>query len=417
MRPAIAGEAAEGQLSGDRPLHESVSNSWSALPNGNTAPLSNNRYLGVSSDMVQGQLQVQLKDIRKTYESTTVLHTLNLDVAQHEFISLLGPSGCGKTTTLNIIAGFITPESGDVLLAGRPVGALPPNRRGLGMVFQRYALFPHLNIFENIAFGLRLRRASADHVRRTVEKLLDLVHLPHVAKRFPGELSGGQQQRVALARALAVEPQVLLLDEPLSSLDAQLRREMQVELRRIHEELKLTSIYVTHDQEEALVMSDRIAVMNRGRVEQFDTPKGIYDHPRTAFVASFIGEANLLRGKVLERNGQHLRVGDCLGSELVVVESARVTTPPVGSAVELAIREEKIRITREPESANSVRGRLERVVYQGSSSRCFCNVAGYQLRAKLGPAEAFESGDEIYVTLPPNDIILLEPSPVGGEMG
>jgi len=262
--------------------------------------------------------QVELREIRKSFGSVQVLRDMDLTITRGEFISLLGPSGCGKTTTLNILAGFVTPDTGQVLLGGQDVIRLPPYRRKLGMVFQRYTLFPHMSVFDNVAFGLRLRKVPSSDVVRRVTTMLELVRLSDTSTRFPSELSGGQQQRIALARALVVEPLVLLLDEPLSNLDAKLRREMQIEIRRIHEKLGLTTVYVTHDQEESLVLSDRVAVLHNGAIAQLDVPKAVYDRPRTRFVAEFIGETNFLTGRLVERSPTRALVSLPGGLSLVV---------------------------------------------------------------------------------------------------
>lgn len=247
-----------------------------------------------------------LDGITKTYGSSTVVDDLNLELKRGEFISLLGPSGCGKTTTLRMIAGFITPASGTIVMNDRvlfgPGKCLPPEKRKMSMIFQSYALWPNMTVEENVGFGLRMRKVSGTEAKRRVAEMLDVVQLGALAKRSPSELSGGQQQRVALARALVVKPDLVLLDEPLSNLDANLREEMRREIRRLHDEFGTTSIYVTHDQSEAMTSSDRIAVMNKGKIEQIDGPEQIYAHPATRYVAEFIGRSNILHGTV-DRDG------------------------------------------------------------------------------------------------------------------
>jgi ABC-type Fe3+/spermidine/putrescine transport system ATPase subunit len=245
------------------------------------------------------EVDVRLVDVSRSYGSVVAVSHLTLDVTAGEFLTLLGPSGCGKTTTLNMIAGFLQPSAGEIWLRGRRVESLPPYRRDTAMVFQQYALFPHMTVFENIAFGLRMRRTPAAQLRARVDEALALVGLPGLGDRFPLQLSGGQQQRVALARAIAVRPAVLLLDEPLSNLDLKLREGMRLELKRLHRELGTTTIFVTHDQTEALVLSTRIAVMHQGRIEQVGAPQEIYEQPRSRFVAEFVGQTNLLRGRVV----------------------------------------------------------------------------------------------------------------------
>ena len=246
--------------------------------------------------------KLALRGLTKRFGDVAAVDAVDLAIEPGEFVSLLGPSGCGKTTTLRMIAGFIDPTAGTIEMDGQvlssPARSLPPERRGMSMIFQSYAVWPNMTVAENVAFGLRLRRLPGEEVRRRVGEMLDVVQMRHLAERYPAELSGGQQQRVALARAIVIKPQVLLLDEPLSNLDANLREEMRFEIKRLHEEFRVTTVYVTHDQAEAMVTSDRIAVMNRGRIEQVDEPHALYTRPRTRFVAGFIGRTNFV-----ERDG------------------------------------------------------------------------------------------------------------------
>jgi ABC-type Fe3+/spermidine/putrescine transport system ATPase subunit len=241
-----------------------------------------------------------LRGLERRFGTFTAVAGIDLALRQGEFVSLLGPSGCGKTTTLRMIAGFIDPTAGTIEMDGKvlssPTGSLPPERRGMSMIFQSYAVWPNMTVAENVAFGLKLRKLSGDEVRRRVAEMLDIVQMGHLAGRYPAELSGGQQQRVALARAIVIKPEVLLLDEPLSNLDANLREEMRFEIRRLHDEFRITTVYVTHDQAEAMVTSDRIAVMNQGRIEQVDEPHALYTRPKTRFVAGFIGRTNFVEG-------------------------------------------------------------------------------------------------------------------------
>src|SRR5437868_7432684 len=243
-----------------------------------------------------------LRGIGQRSGNVAAVAGLELDLREGEFVSLLGPSGCGKTTTLRMIAGFIEPTAGTITMDGRvlssPTGVLPPEKRQMSMIFQSYAVWPNMTVEQNVAFGLELRKLPREQVRRRVGEILDVVHMGHLAGRYPAELSGGQQQRVALARAIVIQPKVLLLDEPLSNLDANLREEMRFEIRRLHDEFRITTVYVTHDQAEAMVTSDRIAVMNQGRVEQIDAPRALYARPKTRFVAGFIGRTNFLDGEV-----------------------------------------------------------------------------------------------------------------------
>ncbi len=257
--------------------------------------------------------KLQLKGLTKKFAGLTVVDDLHLNLRAGEFVSLLGPSGCGKTTTLRMIAGFVTPTSGTVEMDGKPMSSasisLPPEKRRMSMIFQSYALWPNMTVEQNVAFGLKMRKVARDEQTRRVGHILDVVQLRHLAARYPNELSGGQQQRVALARALVVQPEILLLDEPLSNLDANLREEMRGEIRRLHNEFGITSIYVTHDQSEAMTTSDRIAVMNKGRIEQIDDPLTLYARPKTRYVAEFIGRSNILDGKPnrFERRFQGVR--------------------------------------------------------------------------------------------------------------
>ncbi len=249
--------------------------------------------------MVENERLIELKGISKEFDSVTVLDNINLYIRKKEFVTLLGPSGCGKTTTLRIIGGFETPSSGQLLFEGKDIAHLPPYKRQVNTVFQKYALFPHLNVFDNIAFGLKLKKMPKDEIAKKVDAMLELVNLRGYGKRHVDALSGGQQQRVAIARALVNEPQVLLLDEPLGALDLKLRKEMQLELKNMQQRLGITFLYVTHDQEEALTMSDTVVVMHDGHIQQIGDPKRIYDEPVNAFVADFIGESNILHGTML----------------------------------------------------------------------------------------------------------------------
>ena len=274
---------------------------------------------------------IELKHITKTFEDGFVaVEDFNLTVKRGEFVTFLGPSGCGKTTTLRMIAGFEIPTEGEILLDGKEIGNLPPNKRPINTVFQRYALFPHLNIFDNIAFGLKLKKLSKDEIKRKVKKVLEMVDLEGFETRKVATLSGGQQQRIAIARALVNEPQILLLDEPLGALDLKMRKEMQLELKSMHERLGITFIYVTHDQEEALTMSDKIVVMSEGRMQQIGTPEDIYNEPKNAFVADFIGESNIFTGIMTDK----LKVRFC-GAEFACVDDVEH-----GRLVEVVVRPE-----------------------------------------------------------------------------
>ena len=322
-------------------------------------------------------VDLEFRRVSKHFGDVRAVDDVSFRVRRGEFLSLLGPSGCGKTTSLRMIAGFERPTAGEIFLDGHAVGDTPPYRRNVNTVFQHYALFPHKSVFDNVAFGLRMKRLAPAAIAAGVERMLALVELPGIARRFPHQLSGGQQQRVALARALINEPTVLLLDEPLGALDLKVRRRMQQELKRIHREVGVTFVYVTHDQEEALTMSDRIAVMNHGRIEQLDTPAAIYERPATRFVASFIGLTNLFPGVVEAPDG--LRVIVRLDGGLRVRAEAPAGTEP-GTKVDVAVRPEKIQMAldRPAAGSNGLEGTVVDFVYQGA-------VTEYQVEPPSGP--------------------------------
>ena len=325
----------------------------------------------------RGDLVVVLDQVVKRFGAVTAVDRLSLDIVRGEFFSMLGPSGCGKTTTLRMIGGFEAPTEGTIGLDGRDVTALPAYRRNVNTVFQSYGLFPHLNVFDNVAFGLRRRKVAAKDVDRRVREALELVNLGGYPKRRPAQLSGGQQQRVALARALVNHPKVLLLDEPLGALDLKLRKQMQLELKRIQREVGITFIFVTHDQEEAMTISDRIAVMNQGRIEQLGPPEAVYDRPATAFVAEFLGASNLLEGTY---------GGAQDGWGLVSLAGGETVRIPVdaqrrrGERLRVGVRPEKIDICApglapEP-GANHVAGTLTSAVFVGVSYQYFFETSG-----------------------------------------
>jgi len=316
---------------------------------------------------------VDLHRITRRFAANVVaVDGIDLSVPDGTFVTLLGPSGCGKTTTLRMIAGLETPDDGEVLIKGRRMNEVAIHKRNLGMVFQNYALFPHKSIFANVAFGLKYRRVAQDEIRRRVKQALDIVRLPGVEDRFPSQLSGGQQQRIALARALVIEPDVLLLDEPLSALDANLREEMRVELKNIQRRIGVATVFVTHDQGEALAMSDLVVVMNKGRIEQMGAPAEVYEEPRSEFVASFLGNANFLPAVVQEITGERIVVAMAGGDRLVVGDMARPVA--IGEPVRVVVRAEKI-VIADPQSAG-LAARVVDVDYLGSMARYQMELRG-----------------------------------------
>jgi spermidine/putrescine transport system ATP-binding protein len=321
--------------------------------------------------------------VSKSYGDVAAVRDVFLEIGRGEFFTLLGPSGCGKTTTLRMIAGFIVPDTGRILIDGRDVTTVPPNRRPSNMVFQQYALFPHLSVWENVAFGPREARMDRRELTTRVDNALELVQLEAMGRRKPSQLSGGQQQRVALARALVNRPAVLLLDEPLGALDLKMRKAMQYELKRIQREVRVTFVYVTHDQDEALTMSDRIAVMNHGVAEQVGAPREIYDAPRTLFVAGFIGDANLLAGRVVAAEGESVAVR--LASGAVVRARAAAGLPRDGAAV-VVVRPEQVRLVADDGSGTAASGTVIDIVFQGSVVRAILETPdGTRIVAALAP--------------------------------
>jgi spermidine/putrescine transport system ATP-binding protein len=317
-------------------------------------------------------VEVGLYGVTKRFGATVAVDNVTLEIGRGEFFSLLGPSGCGKTTSLRMIAGFEEPDGGRVELTGNDIVGVPPYKRNVNTVFQSYALFPHMTVAENVAFGLKRKKLAKHEVRDRVREYLELVELPTYDDRRPGQLSGGQQQRVALARALVNEPAVLLLDEPLGALDLKLRKQMQLELMRIQREVGVTFVYVTHDQEEALVMSDRLAVMSEGRVEQIGCPEDIYERPATRFVAGFIGTSNIVEADVAGRAGDLLQLESAPGDRLLVAAPDGRSVRP-GDTLAFTVRPEKLRIAPEnepvPDRCCTVLGTVADVVYQGVSTQ------------------------------------------------
>lgn len=351
-----------------------------------------------------------LERIGKGFGGPAVLKGIDLDVTEGEFVSLLGPSGCGKTTTLNIIAGFQMPDAGEVRIGGRRVNDVPVHERNLGMVFQGHALFPHMTCYDNVAFGLRMRKLAETEVRPRVMEALELVHLAEFTSRYPRELSGGQQQRVGLARALAIRPAILLLDEPLSNLDAKLRKAMQAELRQIHTHVRTTMIYVTHDQEEALTLSDRVAVMNEGRIEQLDTPEGIYARPKTRFVADFIGVSSFLEG-ILVGMSEHSHTVQVPGAGQAHVHWDGIGSAlTLGARVQLGVRADRVRIVSTEDPEGTLHGTVVDRVFAGAMHHIIVDMGdGRRVVAheSATPAPWVQSGARAGVRVAPDDWILL----------
>ena len=346
---------------------------------------------------------LEAREVWKAFADHAAVRGVSIAVEPGEFLTLLGPSGCGKTTLLRMIAGFESVTRGDIFIAGERKTDAPPYRRPLGMVFQNLALFPHLTVGENVAYGLKVRRTESATIAREVAAALELVGLGPLAGRAVHQLSGGQRQRVALARALVVKPAVLLLDEPLGALDLKLRRQLQVELKNLQKRVGTTFIFVTHDQEEALSMSDRIAVMNAGQVEQLSSAKEVYDRPRTAFVASFVGDNNLFRA---ERDGDGVRL-----PELGVTRPAPAA-PSAGGAVVLAVRPEHVRLQRAGGASGALRGTVTDETYLGSSVQYTVQAGGRAILAAMpcGTGAAFASGDDVEVEWDAADAVLVPDS-------
>jgi putative spermidine/putrescine transport system ATP-binding protein len=325
--------------------------------------------------MPAGDALVRFIGVQKTYDGETlVVKDLDLGIHRGEFLTLLGPSGSGKTTTLMMLAGFEAPTNGRIELDGRPIDNVPPEKRNIGMVFQNYALFPHMTVAENLAFPLQVRRMAKEEIAQRVARALEMVKLSGFGNRRPNQLSGGQQQRVALARALVFEPKLVLMDEPLGALDKQLREQMQLEIKHIHERLGVTVVYVTHDQSEALTMSDRIAVFNDGMIQQLATPTELYERPVNSFVAQFIGENNTLRGRVLSINGS----GCTVEVDGARIEALAVNVPGEGAPTTLSLRPERVRINPpEAHCHNLFEAQVEELIYLGDHTRARVQLLGH----------------------------------------
>jgi len=346
---------------------------------------------------------VVLKEVTKRFGQVMAVDGVSLEVGRSEFLTLLGPSGSGKTTTLMIIAGFESATSGEVYIDGKPMIQVPSYKRNIGMVFQNYALFPHMTVYENIAYPLKMRKIDSKVIEEKVLRILGLLKLPEYSDRYPSQLSGGQQQRIALGRALVFDPPLLLMDEPLGALDKQLREHMQLEIRNLQRALKVCVIYVTHDQEEALTISDRIAVYNHGRVEQIGSPEELYERPNSAFVANFIGESNLFEARIQRIDGEMaICTGDNFYCQVQVPEESAV-----GQNLRLVIRPEKIYFVRQSGPENGLTGKIEEIIYIGEMTKYSVKIGEQMVRVKRQNRwgeKKYQVGESVSLGWSPQDV-------------
>ena len=352
-------------------------------------------------------IKLQVDGVHKRFGNFTALQETSLELREGEFLTLLGPSGSGKTTLLMMVAGLLSPDGGSILIDGKVATYAPPYERDIGMVFQSYALFPHLTIAENIAFPLRMRKTPAAKIRSEVERVLELVQLPHVAQRLPRELSGGQQQRIALARCIVYQPSIILMDEPLGALDKKLRDQLQIEIKRLHKQLGTSILYVTHDQQETLTMSDRVCLMNHGRIEQLGTPNELYFRPRTVFAADFLGESNIVEADVLGLDNGVLTLHSS-----ALAATVRLPGNAANGPANLMVRPERLRVCLQPEpGCNAVAARLDEVIFTGGVTRTLATTAGGAtlMAADLTVESALSvtAGQSVWLCWRPEDGVLL----------
>ncbi|MED3760327.1 MULTISPECIES: ABC transporter ATP-binding protein [Peribacillus] len=375
----------------------------------------NKQHLEAVQGVGSNKNDVEIKGAFKQFGANVVLNGIDLEVKQGELLTLLGPSGCGKSTTLNLIAGFLDPDRGEVHIKGNNVTKVPPYKRDLGMVFQTYSLFPHMTVYENLSFGLKLRKVGKAEQKKKISKALELVKMSGLENRYPRELSGGQRQRVAISRALVVEPELLLLDEPLSNLDAKLRHELRAEIKRLQKEIGVTTIFVTHDQEEALSMSDRVVVMNAGKIEQISTPTEIYNHPKTEFVFQFIGKSNCFEGNVSAVDKRKVAVK--IGSDITHVDTNNVmgneSDLKTGDEVKLYIRPEKLQIVSLDEKSSSPldfhRAKISQMNYLGTSWEINVLLQGKSIQVLTSAFDSsWQNGSEVLIGWSPSEVMLVK---------
>ncbi|MFJ7993395.1 ABC transporter ATP-binding protein [Peribacillus frigoritolerans] len=375
----------------------------------------NRQHLEAVQGIGSNKNDVEIKGAFKQFGANVVLNGIDLEVKQGELLTLLGPSGCGKSTTLNLIAGFLDPDRGEVHIKGNNVTKVPPYKRDLGMVFQTYSLFPHMTVYENLSFGLKLRKVGKAEQKKKISKALELVKMSGLENRYPRELSGGQRQRVAISRALVVEPELLLLDEPLSNLDAKLRHELRAEIKRLQKEIGVTTIFVTHDQEEALSMSDRVVVMNAGKIEQISTPTEIYNHPKTEFVFQFIGKSNCFEGNVSAVDKRKVAVK--IGSDITHVDTNNVmgneSDLKTGDEVKLYIRPEKLQVVSLDEKSSYPldfhRAKISQMNYLGTSWEINVLLQGKSIQVLTSAFDSsWQNGSEVLIGWSPSEVMLVK---------